>query len=612
MATETKSSPLAQNGHIIGPALGVVIALAFILAMAFTGEVSEKRDALNNQISQINTKRSGPASATVDGDLPELRVQGITRPERPERQELSTLARMGAYPMSWQVVIAPPQRTDNGDQPTNGDVDPRAEFDALDRNDDGVLRAPDEITSEQLDDMDYDDSGDVSWENYQRYKREGPVQRYEIGPPTNVAAAVDPAKMEVLISWTAPSSDALPPDLGYIIERRAPETVEARMATWRQHVRLHQSEVQAWQDARDRWLAEVPEGAERPRRDSIPHGNRDSEYEKASGKPRPVQPPQPEEWERVTETPVGGTEYRDNTLELGVTYTYAVRAVTQERLRRGVTADTRFMPPYSASARTAQDGRPVLVQNRIAMQWSAGAGQDANIRLAQWLRHEDGGRVTWYRISITENLSPEPGSNQVGREYNVTELEQRGVNVRSSIGADANVRDILGDNGRVDFTTTFEYLARTSRGFLMNSRQYGDFELPRETREAATVTTDSAGMMNPLELVVMSVGSGGNEATVVLTRWIEANGDWYRVVLQQRVSRGSDIGRNVTLGSVGAGDGIAVFDSSGGQVAASALRGEALRGKTVDLRAGSFGGISGRTVNIGGKEVDLFGVLYVE
>jgi hypothetical protein len=625
MSTETKSSALAQHGPILGPVIGVVIALGLILAAAFTGNVAEERDRLNSQISVVNSQR---ASDTPREDLAELPVLGNIAPVREEplaRTEAGDLKPMTALPLGWQVVIQAREAVvDNG----NGDngLTMRDDFDALDLNEDGVLTAPDEISWEQVDQMDYSDNGHVTWEDYQRYRNDGPVSRYEFGDPRNVEVAVDPNNMEVLVTWSAPAIGDMPPDMGYIIERRAPQTVERRRRAWRQDLGRYNDDLLQWEQGRDEWLRGAFEEGDRAllettrvsseqigqrRRDVVPRTKWNDVYARASGTAMPQEPQEPEEWERVTDSPVSGTEFRDNTIELDVTYTYAVRATTQSRLRRGVESNQEFMPGYQVSGRSTQTGRPVLVGNRISISRMSTSSGGATLRLGQWLRHSSGGRVNWYRITIEERVADD-GERRLGANYTLAQLEERNATLRSTIGQEVPLRDVLAEDARVNFESTFEYVTNMRRNILLTSPTYGDFVLPSETENPAEIESDSAGMTNPIEVMVYAVGDNGSNIYAKVTRWVDVEGDWYRVVMTGSVNRGSSVGRSVTLGSLGSGDNVQVFDSSGNVVTAATLRGELLRGVTVDLSAGEYEGIRGRVITIGGEEMDIFGVLYTE
>jgi hypothetical protein len=612
MSTESKSSALGQFGPIMAPLIGVIVAVALVVAVVMTGDVSTKRDQLTNQINRTTAQR-GSTQVQADTDVfPELDGLQFGREDAPATPDTSVLRNYGAFPMNWDVRITPPAGTDP-DPTENGDDTPdyAAEFAALDTNDSGYLEAPGNITQEQLDAWDFNGDGRVSPDEYRRYRTEGPVERFNLAAPGQVSVALDPNTMQVVVAWGTPVAEDLPGDLAYLIERRAPETVDARRQAHRQALLSFTEAELAFNSELEAWLRQPHEGSDQTRRQAIPRARWEAEFEAATGMIRPVAPVEPSEWETVTTTPVTGNEYRDTTFQFDTTYVYSVRAVTQSRLYRGNTAHTDVLPDYSASDRRIQLGRPVYLQNRIAMNYMNVAGQTATIRLTQWLRHENEGTVSWFRISVDERVNVDQDIT-LGGNYTLAQLQERSVAVRSAIGQEVDVNDVVAADRQVDFSTGFEYRGQAQGNMILNSREYGDFALPRATRDAAAVQTDSAGMANPVEVVIRAIGVNGSDAFVVSTRWLAVDGEWYRVVLQQRVSRGSEVGRNVRLGGISDGGDVRVYNSRGEAVPASTLRGELLRDQQVDLSAGTLDGLTGRVVTIGGQEVDLFGVLYIE
>jgi hypothetical protein len=612
MATESKGSALGKLGPTLAPLIGVVVAVIFVVVVIMSGDVGDKRDNLSQQVSRISAQRDAGTVQADTGVFPDLSRLATRRSDAPPRPDATPVRQFGNFPINWDVRIQPATPTDpvNGE---NGDDVPdfAADFAALDASGNGRLEAPSEITHDQLDAMDYSGNGYVTFEDYRRFRTEGPVPRFNLARPGAVTVATDPNRMESVIRWDDPVAEDLPEDLAYVIERRAPETVAARRAEFRQQIRAHSEAEMAWLAARDQWLNQPHDDGERRRRDAIPSSRWDAEYASASGSPRPQPPVEPSEWELVTQAPVTGNEFRDTSFQLNTTYVYAVRAVTQSRLYRGTEVRTDVVSGYSASDRRTQVGRPVYLQNRISMDYMNVAGQTATIRLTQWLRHQNEGTVTWLRISVEERVNVEQDS-ELGRNYTLAELQERSVTIRDQGGSEIDVTDVLATDSRVDFRTGFEYRGQAQGNMMLSSRDLGDFALPRATREAATVQTDSAGMANPIEAVIAAIAVNGAEATIVSTRWLAVGDEWYRVVLQQRVSRGAEAGRMVRLGAISDGDNIQVFDSRGEVVRRDVLRGEALRDQEVDLRTGAFEGLTGRVVTIGGSEFDLFGVLYAE
>jgi hypothetical protein len=135
----------------------------------------------------------------------------------------------------------------------------------------------------------------------------------------------------------------------------------------------------------------------------------------------------------------------------------------------------------------------------------------------------------------------------------------------------------------------------------------GDVVLPKETRGDPTAVSDPAGLENPIEVRMLAAKNGGSPAFFDVMRWHNIGGKWYRVVLTTKgVATGSAVGRKVNLASPG--EGVEIYDSADKLVRSSAD----FAGQTVDLSAGAYDGLSGRTAKVGGKEFDIFATLYVE
>ncbi|MCC6465637.1 MAG: hypothetical protein IT463_09890 [Planctomycetes bacterium] len=636
MADQAQGSAVEKFGPLGAPAAGGVLAAAFVAVALLGGNISEERGKLETGTRTVNsrmadTKTANPASIpAVDSVSKMFEVEATPLWTNPgnERKGID-------YPMGWKVVVAEKDQDpftkadkdkdgfwskdefedteyynregmvgkfENWDRnPKDNKIspaefaDPPADeqemFNKLDKNGDGFLTAPDEVTSENVQGWDRGPlAAPVSFEEYkQRHDAKAEVN---LGPVTGVSIAPDFQKMEIVVTWAVPQLEATPDDLCYFIERYAPKTLEQRKREYGKVVQKFNQDLAAWEKRFGEWYT--------ANKDSFPD-KRTARAEYAKQEPEPAKPPEPADWELVTTTPVTGTEYRDTTFEPDVTYTYAVRAATQKQLVRAQQkyGDRQFCAPYVATERVAQGGRPALVRNDIAMAWAGSAGDDGTIALTRWVRLADG---TWAKATIDEKVST--SSTNVGGNYGATELKDRGFSLKRADGTavDQPLAQ-LAERAKIDFATGFRFVTKTGAGFLLNRADLGDYELPKDTRQPMGEEALPAGD-NPIELRVAALTSKG-EATFELTRWVQAGGRWYRVLYTTKVKKDGAIGEAMT-GL--AKPGIRVMDDADKEVPASGLK--VFDGMAIDLAAGNYEGPAGRTVKVSGAALDLFGVMY--
>ncbi len=658
MAKNNKGA-MAQYGSVIGPAVGLLIAVLLIVAVVVTDKVGEQRETLASATSQVQSRIKSTETDLGVPDLPKMDATAFA--PRGSATVPTPAPKLSSYPVSWDIEIEaggdafdkldtdksgelseeewrrgedwgkPGARGQfkNWDRDGSGEIS-RSEFenppqgsgeqtfDGLKKNDDDVLKVEDgEINSKQLEEMDRNEDGAVSRDEYERWKKDGPLVRYGLVPVTDVTAVLDPTAFVVHVSWTAPSGFTAPPDMSYFIYRRAPATIKKRERDWSKKIEV----LSAWETRRDEWLRKTArvngKGEADPNGDADPQNRTwrqllqreqwNSFYANGNNDPMPEVGPRPNEWEFVA-GPITETEYNDRTFEPGVTYIYGVCAGTQETLRKGTKSEAETVPSgekWNVSERAEQSGRPILVRTRVVMALGGASGNNsATIKLSRRALLGTGESAAWYQIIIEEQVASVPPA-ETGGVYGVAELKARNYQVLALDGGPGG-EGMLPPDFSIDFKTGFTFVQNNSNGALMSSAM-GDVLLPRETRNDPTVIPDPAGMENPIEVRMLAAKSGGSPAFFDVMRWHNINGKWYRVVLTTKaVETGKPVGRSVNLASPG--DGVEIYDSADKLV----RRNDDFAGQTVDLSAGAYEGLTGRTAKVGGKEFDIFATLYVE
>ncbi|MCA8915273.1 MAG: hypothetical protein KDB90_07665 [Planctomycetes bacterium] len=651
MAQENGASALAQYGPVGAPIAGVVFLILFVAAIVMTSGISEGKDALQDSVRSVRTKLDSTTPGGEGGasiPLPDSVTASMQTGEKDTWKPAQGSQKPLGMPIYWQVNMDPKpqdefdqyddnpkdgfwdlpefQRTPyftgpaprnefknwdvtgpNGVAPGDGLIsrdeynhppkDPREAFDEADKNKDGWLTSKDgEISKDEEYNWDrYPFDSKVDFQEYvDRYKAHDEV---DLGAVENVAAKIDPATMEIVVTWEDPAVDSLPPDIQFIIERRAPETVEKRRSEYRQKVQKYTEALRNWEDGFDKWWDKETNPDKKKAQ---------KEYE--ADHPKPVAPKEPSDWEEVV-GPISGNEYRDTSFETGVTYTYAVKMATQKNPKRGAKAvtDDRLEGWYLYPDRTATAGHPVIVRNRIVMGFAGAATDSANISLTKWHSVVDDSvspaKVTWYRVQIVEKVDAD--NSAVGGLYNMGQLKDRGLKMMDIGGTELNPTEILPSDTRIDFNTKYKFVTKLGANPLLASSEYADFELPKATSKemqpSSPPSTDDA-----MEVRCLSVKSGGKEGNFEVTRWYKAGEDWLRVVWTGSVKSGSDVGGEIKLGS--AGSDVKILDATGKAAPASVLK--AHKDETVDLSAGKYEGLDDRSVSVGGESFDLFGTLY--
>ncbi|MCB9894669.1 MAG: hypothetical protein H6839_09480 [Planctomycetes bacterium] len=655
MAQENSSNALAQYGPVGAPIAGVVFLILFVAAIVMTSGISDGKDSLQNSVKAVrakleDTKVSPPKGGTIP--LPDSVTATMQVGEADAWKPAAGSRLPLGMPIFWQVTMDAKPQDEFAQFDTNGDGSwdqiefqqtsyftgpaPRNEFKNWDRNQDGLISKEEykdppkdpteafaeldksgdgfltskdgEITAEEERTWDRGDfDGKIDFQEYiDRYK---PHDEVDVGAVENVAAKIDPATMEIVVTWDDPAVDTVPPDIQYFIERRAPETVEKRRSEYRKRVQKYTEALRAWEDRFDKWWNTTDAEGKKPNKQMWPKkSDAEKEYLRSTSDMKPVMPKEASDWEEVA-GPISGNEYRDTSFETGVTYTYAVKMATQKGLKRGVKGakDDRY-PGWSFSPdRTVTAGHPVIVNNRIAMGFAGSSADSANISLAKWHsvvdESVDPPKVTWYRVQIVEKVDADNAA--VGGVYTMTQLKDRGLKMLDIAGTEVNPQEILPGDTKIDFDTTYRFVAKVGANPLLSSRDLGDFELPKATTKemqpSAPPSTDDA-----MEVRCLSVKSGGKEGNFEVTRWYKAGEDWLRVVWTGAVKTGADVGGEVKLGSPGSG--VKIYDATGKEAPSSVLK--AHKDETVDLAAGSYDGLDERSVSVGGESFDLFGTLY--
>lgn len=545
-------------------------------------------------------------------------------------------------------------RAEYNDPPVDDDI----RWDELNKDGNKVLDV-DEIGPEQLRKWDrypYDD--EIDRDEFGR--RNEPQASRNFGPAANVRTYFDPRTMQFVTSWEAPALENLPEDMSYLIWRHAPETIEDRRRAWRETMGEHVAEERAWETEHfnpwrrnvseayaeehslmtttgfrrhfasleaETWyesvntneyrrhvgLPEIPEDVDEAARAQIESESRDrlDEVFRAIQTAEPVPPPEPDEWELVTDAPITGTEYRDSNVEFGVTYTYAVQMGSEAHPPTRVVADeTEIFETLEGISeyfvfehRTPASTPPVRAQNRVSIAYRGGATAASTLALTTWYRHDDEGSVTWYRMRVTGQFEAD---DDIGAEYSFAQLEERDAVLIDVSGAETAIGNVLGsDIGSVDFSTGFRYEGRAGGEVIMSSRDMGDGVIPTRD-DSAPEAPSPIGMENPVEVRALAVRSGGQSAMFELTRWhLAGDGEWLRVVMRREVESGADVGTRAGL----SGD-VQVFDATGNELTGADL--QAYGDEEVDFTVGNFGGLEGRTVIVGDQRFDLFDTLYVE
>jgi hypothetical protein len=509
MANKNKGV-MAQYGSVIGPGVGLVIAILLIAAVVVTNKVGEQRETLVSTTSQVQSRIKDTDTTMGVPDLQKMDATAFA----PKKTAMvpSPAPDLSRYPVSWDIEIeAGIDRFAQLDTDNSGGLSeeewkkgddfgrpgPRGVFKNWDRNGDNAISREEfenpptesaggqtfddlnkdgqngltveagEITAKQLEEMDRDENGSVSKEEYERWKKDGPLVRYGLGPVTDVTAVFDPATFQVHVSWTAPAGITAPPDLSYFIYRRAPATMKKRERDWGKKVEKYN----AWESARDEWLRQTakvnakgepdPNGEPDPKnrtwKELIPRERQNEFYASASGNPEPDLPPRTTEWEYVAK--VTETEYADTTFELGVTYIYAVRAATQETLRKGTKShpETVNGEKWSVSDPAEQSGRPIMVRGRVVMALGGAAGNNrATVKLSQRVLLVSGDSAAWYRLTIQEDVTSEP-QTEIGGVYGIAELKARSPELVALDGGPGGL-ELLPADFSIDFKTGLTFL----------------------------------------------------------------------------------------------------------------------------------------------------------
>lgn len=652
MATETKPNPVAQFGPIGAPALGALLLIGFIVAVQFSGSMSEEQGKLQKAAKDVNSRLGLGTAGLPPSGMPKVTsvIDMVTPDERKTYTPVPGEAKIANLPVVIKVEVEGREEDEFElyDEDKNGfwdekefratpyygqpgrvgkfvewDNNPkdnrisRAEYNlppkdeeelfaSLDKDGNGRLTAPDEISRQDLLNWDEDFDDAISLQEFK--DRNKPKEWVDLGPVKSVGVTVDLEKMEIVVSWEAPDLATMPPDATYLIERFSPETVEARKKEYGRRVAKYTEDLTRWEAAFDKWW-NAPSDSDPEKTNKDVESNRTKALAAFKAiSPEPIKPEEPAAWERYAEAT--GTEFRDVGFETDASYTYAVRMLTAKPLKRGVKHDMVFNDK-KASARVVQPTHPVRVPNRVVMSWNGAAGANqVNIVLTRWYRYGLGQESVWYKVSMLEKVD-NVGSPTLGGDYSAAQLKDRdGKATKAGETEAADLPTLLAGGAKINFSTGFRFVSNTNAGTILNHSELGDYELPRATR-APMPAQPAPSTASTLEVRVLAMTNTANarniDASFEITRWHQVGDNWYRVVLtRKKVKLGEEAGASLDLNSAPAG--VDVFDSSGNKLNAAAIRN--LKAGTVDLTAGKFDGLDGRDVKVGADKLDIFGTLY--
>lgn len=652
MATETKPNPLAKFGPVGAPALGGLLLIGFIVAVQFSGSMNEEQGKLEKAAKDVNARLGASTPGLAASSMPKVTsvIDMVTPDERKPYAPVAGEAKLGSLPVVVKAEIEGRQEDEfeTFDENKDGfwdekefratpyygqpgkvgkfaewDTNPKDNkisrgeynlppkdddelFTGLDKNANGKLEAPDEISREDLLKWDEDFDDAVSLQEFK--DRNKPKEWVDLGPVASVDVTMDLEKMEIVVTWQAPALETVPPDITYLIERYSPETVEARKKEYGKRVAQYTDELARWEAAFEKWWNSPSVAAPEKTNKEVEPDRRKALKVFAQSNPQPVKPEEPAAWEKYAEAT--GTEFRDVGFETDASYTYAVRALTGKPLKRGVKHDGVYNDKKQ-SVRVVQPSHPVRVPNRISMSWSGAAGANqVNIVLSRWYRYGIGQESVWYKVSMTEKVD-NVGTPTLGGDYTAAQLKDRdGKAVKAGDTEPADLLTVLPAGAKISFSTGYRFVSNTSAGTILTHSELGDFELPRATR-APMPAQAAPSTSATLEVRVTSMTNTGNarniDASFEVTRWHQVGNDWYRVVLtRKKVKLGEEAGASVDLNAAPAG--VAVYDATGTALSATAMKN--LKAGTVDLTVGKFDGLDGREVKVGSDKVDLFGTLY--
>jgi len=667
MATETKPNPLAQWGPIGAPALGGILLVVFIAVVYFGGDISGEQAKLDKTVRDVNTRRSSDKALLPATTLPSVTsvVKMVSPAEREPYKAIEGETKLANLPVFVKVTVQDRVQNEfeeyDTDEPKDGrwserefkvtpyaggsgqvrdfknwdrdksgyierkeyddpPVEEEERFRQLDKSDDKVLTAPDEISSADMLAWDEDFDDKITLQEFKdRYKAKEWV---DLGPVKSVGVSADLEKMEIVVTWETPEVTTVPPDITYRIERYSPETVEQRRKDYGKAVGRYTDALQKWEAAFDKWwLLPTEDDKDAPERtNKAAEPNRRAAMDIfAKVTPRPVKPEEPSDWE-VLGVEATGNEYRDLSFETDATYTYAVRAVTGKKLKRGQKPDLVWKNNGDklCSVAVVQPTHPVRVPNRIVMSWNGTAGGTAvNVTLSKWLRYgTSNADFAWYKVSIVESVDSNTSPN-LGGEYTATQIskDRQGKAFKAGDTTPADIGTLLPSGTKMDFRTGFRFVTNTGVGAIFNHQELGDYELPKASKAPmpAQPAPSTTATLEVRALATTAWLKTPMDVTFETTRWHQVEGKWYRVVLiRKRVKIGDEAGGTVDLNNPG--EGVTVYDPTGAVMTSAQVK--AIKVGTVDMMVGKFeGGIGSSaeeraTVKVGGEKFDLFGTLY--
>lgn len=663
-AEDREPGALAKFGPIGAPALGAILMIAFIAIAFMAGDVDTAQTTLVSKATALNSRVESKKNAMDKPALPDVKETGVALgPEDRERwagAPESAEAKTIDLPLRWVLEVESPELDEfqkyDEDKSKYWDEDEfrRAskdgEFAEWDKDGDGKISReefedPPVGREDRFKELDVNGDGvltegEISAEDVETYDRSNPRDgkvtleewldttpkaEFDLAAPTVVDVRFDAKKMEIVVTWTEGDMADKAPDLGYIIERYSPETLKERQDAYGALQLKHTQKLRDWKSKFEEWWktdAKDEEGNPVTDSDGNPQTwkelyprRRDAEDIFIKTTPRPVSPPKPSDWEVVNlDAPINGTEYRDTKFKLDVSYRYAVRAATRETLKPGVSPD-KEVEGLQLSARVEQTAPPIRIRDQVEMAFGGRAGSDAAyIDLKRWHRLKtmpDGAETAWVRVKVRLLLDLETNSNgvDIGDVYGASALKD--LKAEFIVGGQKTDAgwDLLDSGEKVDFTTDWRLDAIGGDFFVLINREDRSltFDLPADTRKPMA-ETEAPTSDNPLQVSVYASSRSG--AVLHVSRWVQVENEWYRVLHIADVKKGKNVGATVKLSEIAGNDDFKVFTSGNKELSSSDVKD--LGDVEVVMEVGEFKGVKGRTLLVGDHVVDLFGVLYLD
>ncbi len=657
MADAPKQNALMKFGPIGAPALGALLMILFVVVALMLGDTDGPKRRIDDAVSKINSRIADPK---ISEPAPEFKAAGLSGANK--NFGVGTggkiLAKLDKehllldFPVQVKVMLDAPQgkpdfpgcdkdsdgkltrdeyaqsekygasikfKTLNTDNDKN--YLSRAEYDAIpdetirafdwldqfgatnntDDGDDRISKAEYEKSGkEDFDEKDLDKDGFIS---RKEYGGKPPAAKADLDAPIDVVAVANSKGFVITVTWTAPNLKDVPSDLGYWVLRKSPKDLEDRKLRYNTvDLPAARKKEEAWKKEFDTW-----------RKVSGNDKKSEKDYEKETGKYKPLTPPKPSEWELLNTTPITELRFEDLTFHPEYTYTYAIRATTKAELKTGTKTDETFAEGYRTSAPCEMAGRPVVVYNRIDMAWAAKVDETtARIKLRKF--HAIGG--TWRPVEVTIEVKQ---GEDVGGLWDAAGMKGRGYTVVVFDAEGKASSDFLkaleASREKIDFHTGWAFNRFVGSDVELGQKGGAQrFVLPKDTKEPAKeAPMDPSGMANPIAIRLSSAEKGGDKARLEITRWKQVGAKWYRIVAYHDMRKGECVGyTKEQIATLKTGEMIFFFDDGGIEIKEEAKINQ-LTLRDISMETGlTYGGIDKRTVDFGAGKMDLWGVYYVD